>query len=162
MVLIWGILPPGISILDNAPVKQTLFILFLAILCSACARYTVTFNERVVYEPPTLLADYTLKDPALNQCVTETIRNRKIQQLSQLTDLRCPDAGIRILDGLEAFTSITVLDLSFNKILSVEALTGLKQLRQLNLKGSSMLDCDSTANISTGLEQLILPEHCLP
>lgn len=140
--------------------KKIPFLLVLTVLCSACERYAVTFNERVVYQPPKLLADYSLKDPALSQCVAETIRNRKIQQLDQLTDLRCPDTGIRILDGLEAFAYIAVLDLSFNKIINAEALTGLKQLRQLNLKGSSLLDCNSLTNISPQLERLILPEHC--
>ena len=138
------------------------FLLVLIVLCSACERYAVTFNERVVYRPPTLLADYTLKDPVLGQCVTETITNQKIQRLDQLTDLRCPNSEIRILDGLESFIHITVLDLSFTKVLNIEALSALKQLRQLNLKGASLLDCKSLANLRPGLEQLILPDHCPP
>ncbi len=143
-------------------VHKITFLLILIALCSACERYAVTFNERVVYQPPTLLVDYSFKDPVLSQCVTETINNRKIQRLDQLTDLRCPNTEIRILDGLETFIHITVLDLSFTKILNVEALSALTQLRQLNLKGASMLNCDSLANLKDRLEQLILPDHCQP
>lgn len=128
---------------------------------SACGNYAVTFNDALIYQPEQLFRDYTITDPALSQCIGETIKESGITQAIQLQELRCPHAGIASLDGLKLFTDIVILDLSFNVVVNVEELHKLSRLKHINLFGNQQLDCKKTTLLGVDNDQLILPQHCL-
>lgn len=141
--------------------KKVFCITLLTLITSACSRYTVTFNDAPVYNPPTLFSDYTITDSPLDECVTLTIKDQKLTQASQLATLRCSEVGIASLDGLEKFTHIVVLDLSRNDLKNVSILHKLTHLTHINLSGNDRLVCKEASGLAEKVEQIILPAHCI-
>lgn len=157
------------------------------LLClSACSRYEVTLNDRVLYEPPKLLRDFKVRDPQLQACLEQTIEDQNIKAVDELVRLDCSDGGIASLAGLQIFTALTTLKLSANRINDSAVLAGLKrleglslannslavlagisalqQLQYLDVRGNQDLDCDQAAVVIGALPEkteILLPEHCL-
>lgn len=142
--------------------NKILCLAALLTICTACERYAITFNERTVYEPPTLFDDYTVTDPELNKCLIQAITNLNIHQVEELTILRCTDANIERLDGLSVFTHITVLDLADNNLEHLEELSRLTHLTHLNLSDNPRLSCDTLTRLAGNIDQLIPPAQCSP
>jgi hypothetical protein len=109
------------------------------ILLNACADYSFSVNERIVYNPDPLFTDYQIPDPGLQRCVRRFIEQEKISSVSQVQELDCRDSDIVRLDGLEVFVS----------------------LRYLNLEGNGALSCPSPKSplVQSGVN-LVLPQHC--
>lgn len=141
--------------------KKIFCITLLALIIGACSRYTVTFNDTPVYNPPTLFSNYTITDPPLNDCVTLTIKDLKLAKATQLVTLRCSEAGITSLDGLDKFTHIAVLDLSRNDLASVSILHKLTHLTHVNLSGNDRMICNEVSGLAEKVEQIIVPAHCI-
>ncbi len=112
----------------------------LQILLAACADYDITVNERVVYTPRELYSDFEIADPALHDCVTQTIADRGISAASQLTDLNCSHAGITDLGGLARFDGLVYLQLSANGIRNLVELQSLTSLQELYLDRNRVVD----------------------
>lgn len=140
--------------------KRILCLAALLTICTACDQYIITLNETTVYEPPAIFDDYSLADPALNTCLTQTITDLNIHQLEQLTILRCTNANIERLDGLSMFTHITVLDLADNNLKSLAELSELTHLSHLNLSNNPRLSCDTLTELAGNIDQVILPARC--
>jgi hypothetical protein len=154
-----------------------------SLLVSACSDYEVKFNNRPVYTPKPLFTDYRITDSALEDCVKQTIRDRQVQDLEQLTLLVCTNAGITSLEGLGTFKHLEQLNLAHNAIINLQTLTTLPKLRQLdlsynsvqdtgllatlayleklNLKGNTALDCDQLERLHAITNAVITqPQHC--
>ncbi len=154
-----------------------------AIFLSACADYQFTVNDKVVYTPAPLFAEYDIPDPALRECVKQHVRDGSMTAAAQLSDLNCSHAGIKSLAGLETFHSLQRLKLSSNalsdlaplaarsgllelqldgnQLRSLTPLRGLSELSYLSLLGNPALNCQEIAHFAE-IPQLSLepPQHC--
>jgi Leucine-rich repeat (LRR) protein len=161
---------------------KKLSTIITVILLTACADYDIKINDNVVYTPPKLLTKMRVADGALNDCMLQTVKDKKITAVVQLTKLSCTNAGIETLAGLERFYKLEVLimndnsivDISLlnelsalktvafanNKITDVSRLSDLSYLKKVNLAGNTKLDCDTTKVLVDVVEDLSLPEHC--
>jgi Leucine-rich repeat (LRR) protein len=160
-----------------------MFMTTALMLLGACAEYQFTVNDRVVYTPEPLFAEYTIDDGALSECVKQTVLDGSITAAPQLTELNCSHAGVSTLLGIEVFSHIERLKLSNNaitdlaplatlaklqalhvddnQIRSVMPLRGLADLKYLNLRGNPSIVC-AQLNHFAGIQELTLerPKHC--
>lgn len=125
-----------------------------------CERYAVTLNQQPVYTPPPLYSDFTVSDPALADCLKQTITDRKIARLEQLTSLTCRHAGLKSVAGIEHFSSLRELDVSHNQLREAQTLAKLPQLRLLKINDNPDLQCDSLAPLTQKELQITRPAHC--
>lgn len=158
-------------------------ILMTATALTACTGYAVSINDNPVYEPPTLFTDFRIPDPALHDCVQQTIEDRQVTEATQLTQLNCSSAGIRSLAGLSTFTALRAISLNDNRleeidtlrslsrlenlflkdnqIKSAEPLLSLLRLKEVDLRGNAALDCRDARQLADNVEGKVrLPEHC--
>ncbi len=108
------------------------------LLVTACADYQFTVNEKVVYTPAPLFAEYDIPDTALRECVKQHVRDSSITTAIQLTELNCSHAGVTSLQGLDTFTGLTRLKLSSNSIADLAPLAALSRLHELHLDGNRL------------------------
>ncbi|MDP4652081.1 MAG: hypothetical protein NWR12_11210 [Haliea sp.] len=138
-------------------------------------------NERVVYSPRPLLTDFQVKDPALRACLEQAINDNKISSIGELQTLDCSGAGVRSIEGLGSFSSLSWLNLGGNTLTDIRELGVLLELRSVmlddnriedaaplyrlpelavvNLHGNSSLSCPQPIHWPS-LERLTLPRHC--
>ncbi len=156
-------------------------VLLLLIVLAACESYDFTINEKVVYSPAPLFADFDIPDTALRECLEQAIEDNTITTASQLSTLNCSHAGITNLQGLSVFSGLTsirlssnslrnlvelgaiilleVIQLDSNRIVDPVPLYQLPALRYLDLSGNPDLQCPA-AGAFLQVEDLTLPEHC--
>jgi len=109
-------------------------------LIAACQGYDFTVNERVVYSPPPLFSDFDIDDPALRECVAQSIADQSVTTAQGLESLNCSHAGITRLDGLAVFTGLRRLRLSANRVRNLVELGSMAQLEELYLDGNRVVD----------------------
>ncbi len=134
-------------------------LLPLILVLGSCADYEFSVNNKRVYTPLPLFSDFSLADPALQTCVSQTISDEKITRVELLEKLNCSHAGIRSIEGLEQFINLQILNLGENQLRNVGSLSALTQLQRVNLDGNPELDCASLGNLQKSLE-ITLPSHC--
>jgi Leucine-rich repeat (LRR) protein len=159
----------------------TALAMALAALSAGCGQYDVTFNDRLVYTPAPLFTDFEIDDPALADCLRQTIADGKVTAPEQLTVLACSHAGISSLKGLEQFTGLTRIKLDSNRIDDISPLLALELLEVVLLDGNRLSDvqpllrlpalqrlsltenpglvCPESAGVPASLD-LVLPAHC--
>lgn len=137
-----------------------LIILTVAIL-SGCQGYAFSVNDQPVYTPAPLINDYAVADEGLNSCVQQTIEDAQITQLEELTELRCSNAGVADLTGLENLTELSKLDLRGNSIVDLAPLQQLKKLKNLYLDSTTAVDCVSLKILSERNVVIEGAEACL-
>lgn len=161
--------------------------LLILLALSACSSYQVSVNDNLVYTPLPLFDEYTLNDSALENCVRQTIEDKKITGARQLTRLSCTHAGISDLSGLEKFADLQELNLADNNLQSIAPLArlgklqwvllrnnqlrdaspllSLLKLENLDLSGNEDLPCDDLAQLHTAAAEnqgsITPPEHCV-
>jgi Leucine-rich repeat (LRR) protein len=157
------------------------FALMLVAL-TGCDSYRVTVNDLAVYEPSPLFSNFSIDDRALFACVQQTIEDKRITSLEQLTVLNCSHAGITSLKGLATFTYLEALNLASNKLsdiqllqetarlrkldlqdnqlVSAKALLVLPNLEQVDLHGNATLDCGDAQALAKLVSNTRLPAHC--
>jgi len=162
-------------------IYRMLLGLGMGLALSACQHYDVSVNERVVYSPRPLLTDFRIPDPALRNCVEQTINDNRISSLGQLQELACSGANIKSLEGLGQFSSLTRVDLAGNAIADIGELRVLLELRAVllddnriedasplyrlpelsivSLEANNGLRCPGPEQLQS-LQQLTLPRHC--
>ena len=134
-------------------------LLALILALGGCADYEFSVNDKLVYTPLPLFSDFSLADPALQTCVSQTISDEKITRVELLEKLNCSHAGISSLEGLDQFANLQILNLGQNQLRNVGVLSLLTELERVNLDGNPELDCASVGNWQTSIE-LTLPPHC--
>ncbi len=158
-------------------------MLLCSLTLSACTGYSFSFNENTIYTPSPLLSDYKIADPALHECVQQTITDQKIVKADQLRLLNCSNAGIKALTGLGHFNQLTQLNLANNELTtvdelgkltrlevlvlrnnrlkSVEPLLKLVRLTKLDLRGNPDLGCTDLRQMASSLEgEVVIPVQC--
>lgn len=109
-----------------------------SVLLAGCAGYSYTLNEREVFSPAPLFTDYAIADAALAGCVQQAIEDQRVTKAEELKDLKCSQAGIASLAGIERFTGLRRLGLDGNGLSSVAALEALKDLSLLQLRDNRL------------------------
>jgi Leucine-rich repeat (LRR) protein len=135
-------------------------LLWPLLLLAGCNRYEITLNDQPIHTPPHLFTDYRIEDPALRDCVAQTIYDNRITAGSQLTRLVCTHAGIADLRGLEIFGALEILNLADNNLTGVEPLLSLPSLTQLDLNANPGLNCSAGATLTARGIVVVLPEQC--
>jgi Leucine-rich repeat (LRR) protein len=110
----------------------------ILLLVVSCADYQFKVNDRVVYTPAPLYAEYKIPDEALRECVKQHVGDGAMTNASQLTELNCSHGGVTSLEGIEVFVGLARLKLSSNAITNVGPLATLSQLTDLYLEGNSI------------------------
>lgn len=138
------------------------FFYSLLFLLASCSRYQVTLNDRDLYVPPTLLKDVSVADSALETCISQTIVDKGITEVEQLTQLICTHSGIASLTGIEQLLNLKEVILSDNELLSILALQQLPMLSVLHLKGNTALSCSQIETLADSKSELAIvkPTHC--
>jgi len=88
------------------------------------------------------IADLNFADSNFAQCVTE--QTQSILLTGQVTHLGCSDRSVTSIDGVEAFTSLTSLDINENHVADLSFLTGITTLQELHIMGNEADDIDLT------------------
>ena len=132
-------------------------LLTLAMLVSAsCARqYSVSVNNRTVYDPRQSLPAVTLADPSLQACLNLALQDQDDSAGAELLALSCPNSGITSLEGLENLPRLRFLDLAGNLISNLAPLSALHQLSGLNLPNNRINDISPLLELS-GLSAVVL------
>ena len=140
---------------------RPVFVLTMLVL-SACQSYQVTLNDRPIYQPPDLLSGLAMADAALETCVEQTIIDERIVALEKLTRLRCTNAGIQSVTGLEQLAFLRELDVSDNDIRGIDSLFKLGHLALLRLPGNAQLNCEQLSRLgkSKGALKIEAPSQC--
>lgn len=115
-------------------------------------------NVKVIYqwdEGPTV-GEITFLDANLEACVLS--QASPDTPVSSVTSLNCEDRGISQLDGLEHFTSLTFLALTFNSIVDVSPLETLTSLVILKLSLNDIVDVGPLAAL-VNLQELWLAQN---
>lgn len=115
-------------------------LLGLLFILAGCSRYSVSLNDNVVYEPPSLFSEFLVQDPALSSCIKSTIAENNIHSAEQLHRLVCPAGSIATLDGIELFDQIEYLGLAGNRLISLAPIAALTQLKQVDLSDNKVED----------------------
>lgn len=161
-----------------------LSLLLILGLLSACSRqFSVTINDRSIYDPRVPTNTILVSDADLQGCVNLAVRQQGIEQAEDLTVLSCANASVRELDGLEQFTQLRFLDLANNNITSLQPLVPLSSLSGVsvpdnpltdisallamtgltvaNLRGNNQIPCAQLDRLETRLgANLTRPESC--
>lgn len=128
----------------HLPKPRFLFAALTTLLClplSACIHpYTVTLNDNVLYTPNESLRNAVTQDPGLQACLDRTLERNAQSDLTSVTLLACPGAGVETLAGIEALVNLEQLELSDNAISNVSPLLRLKNLRVLGLRNNRVAD----------------------
>ena len=164
--------------------RNTLFLLISLIFIAACQNYSLSVNQKQVYNPSAIFTDFRLADKALQRCVDGIIAENLLKKAEQVTQIVCGPKGIANIAGLELFTQLQHLGLASNAIENIDTLSQLKQLRRLhlannpikdiqpllelenleymNLEGIENLACHQISILKQARSGLIieLPEHC--
>ena len=97
--------------------------------------------------------DAGIGDSPLAAC----LRNAGYSSVEDVTRLRCENAGIEDISGIERFYNLSELQLSGNYIADIVPLASLKKLRVLNLDLSPVIDLTPLSSL-TSLENLSIME----
>lgn len=122
--------------------RLPLFILGLIVLAgvSACQKYKVSLNDKVVYTPPEIFKNYQISDSHLADCVEQTIYDLHATRAEDITQLNCSDAGITSLTGLGKFYELKALNLANNKLSDISEISKLGRLQTLVLSNNQIKD----------------------
>jgi hypothetical protein len=141
--------------------RQSRPVLFLSIaLLAGCNRYEVTFNEQPIHTPGKTLTDYDIADPGLRDCIAQTIRDQDVARLTDLKRLVCTNAGIRSLNGLDAFVALETLNLANNALATIQPLLTLPSLARVDLSGNPGLVCSEADALTARGVATTVPAHC--
>jgi hypothetical protein len=110
------------------------------LLVAACGSYDFTINNKVIYSPEPLFADYTVPDPSLRKCIKEAINDQRASSAREVTSLNCAEAGVENLAGLSTFSALEQLTLSSNNIVDISELAALTVLQVAFLDGNQIID----------------------
>ncbi|MEX0619287.1 MAG: leucine-rich repeat domain-containing protein [Pseudohongiellaceae bacterium] len=128
--------------------KPAVFLLIaLALSVSGCGRqYSVSINNRPVYDPAGTLNDVRVADADLQGCIN-FMASRMNTSSGQLTVLSCPNSNVQDLSGIEQLSLLRFLDLGNNNITSIEPVTALPRLSVLNVEDNPINDITLLATL---------------
>lgn len=115
-------------------------VIFALPLISACNTYTLSLNNRPLYNPDDRLYTGEIKSADLQGCINIAIKQQQVKTSSELTILSCANSEISALADLTRLNRLRFLDLGNNKITDLKPLKQLRYLNGLNISNNSIED----------------------
>jgi Leucine-rich repeat (LRR) protein len=119
-------------------------LIFAALIMSlllSCSDYEFTLNDQPLQLRTPVSVVFTVPDPSLSRCVTETLNTQNATRIDDLRILDCSFAGIKSLEGLEQFQGLVRLKLSGNELYDIRPLLSLGGLTIAELSENSNIPC---------------------
>lgn len=79
-------------------------------------------------------------DTALAACINTEVTNKGYRFAYEIEELSCNNAGIISLAGIEALSSLKIINLNFNQIWDITPLAGLSELMHIGLVQNNIAD----------------------
>lgn len=121
--------------------------LMIITVITACQKYRVSVNDKVVYTPDGVFKDYQISDQYLADCVEQTIYDLHATRIEDITQLNCSNAGITSLAGLGKFYELKALNLADNKLTDISEIRKLGRLKTLILSNNQISDASPLLNL---------------
>ena len=125
----------------------TLLSLLMATLAACGQNYSISVNDRALFDPTGRLPTGEVADASLQGCINFALIQQDVQSAAELSVLSCPGSEIRSLDAIAVLEQVRFLDLGNNGISNVTPLEDLPLLRALNLSDNSITDAGPLLNI---------------
>ncbi len=109
-----------------------------------------------------LIADVTLADAVLQQCVDAAASGGGLSEVGELTTLSCADVANAA--GIEVFANLESLTLANNTLETLQPLLALDSLLFLDLRGNTTLPCNEVDQLAERLAEgtdLLVDDTCL-
>ncbi len=123
--------------------------LLLAALGACGQNFSVSVNDRAVFDPAGRLPAGEVADADLQGCINFALIQQNAPSAADLPVLACPDSEIRSLAAIEVLEQVRFLDLGNNNIGNVTPLERLPLLSALNLSGNAVTDAGPLLNIES-------------
>lgn len=119
--------------------------------CASPGRYSVYsrvsyYGEWIDRQIHQKIADFPVEDNALQNCILQQAEQMAWQELADVVELHCVNAGVTTLQGLEYYDSLVQLNLSQNSISDFDGLLGLINLEIVDLSNTGLTDLNVLAN----------------
>ncbi len=131
---------------DGKRARRLLALLFAA-LAGCGQNFSVSVNDRAVFDPAGRLPAGEVADADLQGCINFALLQQEAQSAAELSALSCPGSEIRTLEFIEVLQQVRFLDLGNNRISNVTPLEQLPLLGGLNLSGNAIVDAAPLLNI---------------
>ena len=125
-----------------------LLLLVPAAVLGACGQnYSVSVNDRAVFDPTGRLPTGEVADPSLQGCINFALVQQDVQSAAELSVLSCPGSEIRSLETITVLEQVRFLDLGDNGISNVTPLEDLPLLSAVNLSNNAITDAGPLLNV---------------
>jgi hypothetical protein len=94
------------------------------------------------------IIDVSFSDANLQACITEHAQTNDWVKTEQVTSLVCHKRNIVTLDGIEQFTNLQSLNLTFNAIEDITPVSVLTKLTGLGLSANQIKEVSSLSNLT--------------
>lgn len=123
-------------------------LLALAAVLAACGQnYSVSVNDRAIFDPAGRLPTGEVSDADLQGCINFALAQQNVQSAAELSVLSCPGSEIRSLEAITVLEQVRFLDLGNNSISNVTPLEDLPLLSAVNLSNNAITDAGPLFNI---------------
>ena len=119
----------------------------LALLGACGQNYSVSVNDRAVFDPAGRLPAGEVADPNLQGCINLALTQQNVESAADLSVLSCPGSEIRSLEAITVLQRVRFLDLGNNGISNVTPLEDLPLLSAVNLSNNAITDAGPLLNI---------------
>ncbi len=120
----------------------------LAAVLAACGQnYSVSVNDRALFDPTGRLPTGEVADADLQGCINFALTQQNVESAAELPVLSCPGSEIRSLEAIRVLEQVRFLDLGDNAISNVTPLEDLPLLSAVNLSNNAITDAGPLLNI---------------
>lgn len=119
----------------------------MATLAACGQNYSISVNDRALFDPTGRLPTGEVADASLQGCINFALIQQDLQSATELSVLSCPGSEIRSLEAIAVLARVRFLDLGNNGISNVTPLEDLPFLSALNLSGNAITDAGPLLNI---------------
>jgi len=145
------------------PPKSVPLLLCTLILVTACGRqYSVSVNERVLYDPRRDVTQVYFPDPGLQSCVNIRLRQQDSTSLDDLTILSCANLEIRSLDGISSLPNLEFLDVGGNLLVHLDDLLRLGRLVSVRASNNPLTDISALNEMRTVTSVVLTGSDTIP
>lgn len=135
---------------NAAMIVRNAFLLLLApaaVLAACGQNYSVSVNDRAIFDPTGRLPTGEVTDANLQGCINFALAQQDLQSAAELPVLSCPGSDIRSLEAITVLEQVRFLDLGNNGISNVTPLEDLPLLSAVNLSNNAITDAGPLLNV---------------
>lgn len=132
-------------------------------MVTACGRqYSVSVNERVLYDPRRDITQVYFPDPGLQSCVNVRLRQLESSSLDDLTILSCANLEIRDLDGINSIRNLEFLDIGGNLLVHLDDLRRLGRLVSVRAPDNPLTDISALNEMRSVTSVVLTGSNTIP